>query len=203
METSSNGIAPSSNASGEEEKVVTDGSKDVVSYETFNKLLAQRKKDREKLTNYEKQLEELSGWKKSLEEQESVKKGEYEKILSTYKTENETLKSKLSEVQKSIVDGQKYQSFIDKLPGRLDRSEYLQFVNVEEIAIDPETGVVDEATVQSAVDKFVKNYGKLITPTNTKSLPSHAQIGQVGTTIKTVKQMSNEELKQAFIKGQL
>lgn len=201
MEQSSNGIA-SSNASGEEEKVVTDGSKDTVSYETFNKLLAQRKKDREKLGTYEKQLEELSGWKKQLEEQESVKKGEYEKILSTYKTENEALKGKLSEVQKSIVDGQKYQSFIDKLPGRLDRSEYLQFVNVEDIAIDPETGVVDEATVQSAVDKFVKSYGKLITPTNTKSLPSHDRIGSVTITPKSLKQMSNEELKQAFIKGQ-
>lgn len=202
MEQSSNGIA-SSTASSDEEKVITDGSKDTVSYETFNKLLAQRKKDREKLTNYEKQLEELSGWKKQIEEQESVKKGEYEKILSTYKTENETLKGKLSEVQKSIVDGQKYQSFIDKLPGRLDRSEYLQFVNVEEIAIDPETGVVDEATVQGAVDKFVKNYGKLITPTNTKSLPSHDRIGSVTITPKSVKQLSNEELKQAFIKGQL
>lgn len=201
MEDKSNGIA-NPDAGSEKEKVA-DTTKQAVSYETFDKLLNQRKKDREKLDTYEKQLAELSGWKKQIEESESIKKGEYEKILSTYKTENETLKGKLSEVQKSIVDGQKYNAFLDKLPGRLDRNEFLQFVNIEQIAIDPETGVVDEKTVQATVDDFVKNYSKLITPTNSKSLPSHDRIGHVGTQQKTVQKLSNEELKMAFIKGNL
>jgi hypothetical protein len=194
--------AANAEASGKAEEV-TNTVKDSVSYETFNKLLAQRKKDKEVLKTYEKQVEELSGWKKSIEEQESVKKGEYEKILTTYKTENEALKGKLSEVQKSIVDGQKYNAFLDKLPGRLDRSEYLQFVDIEEIAIDPDTGIVDEATVQSSVDKFVKGFGKLITPTNTKSLPSHDRIGDVGYKPKSIKALSDAELKEAFLKGNL
>lgn len=201
MEDKSNGIA-NPDAGSEKEKG-TDATKQAVSYETFDKLLNQRKKDREKLDAYEKQLAELSGWKKQVEETESIKKGEYEKILTTYKTENETLKGKLSEVQKSIVDGQKYNAFLDKLPGRLDRNEFLQFVNIEQIAIDPETGVVDEKTVQSVVDDFVKSYGKLITPINSKSLPNHDRIGNVGNQTKTVKKLSDEELKMAFIRGNL
>lgn len=201
MEEKSNGIANPEAGSNTDQ--VTDSTKQAVSYETFDKLLNQRKKDREKLDTYEKQLQELSGWKKQIEESESIKKGEYEKILTTYKTENETLKSKLSEVQRSIVDGQKYNAFLDKLPGRLDRNEFLQFVDIEKIAIDPETGVVDEKTVQATVDNFVKNYGKLITATNSKSLPSHDRIGEVGNQVKSVKKLSDEELKMAFLRGNL
>lgn len=201
MEEKSNGIA--NPEAGSKTDQVTDNTKQAVSYETFDKLLNQRKKDREKLDTYEKQLQELSGWKKQVEESESIKKGEYEKILTTYKTENETLKGKLSEVQRSIVDGQKYNAFLDKLPGRLDRNEFLQFVDIDKIAIDPETGVVDEKTVQATVDNFVKNYGKLITATNSKSLPSHDRIGEVGHVPKTVKKLSDEELKMAFLRGNL
>lgn len=200
MKEQSDGIT-NSTASSEGEG--TNTSKDSVSYETFNKLLAQRKKDREKLSAYEKQLEELSGWKNQLEEQESVKKGEYEKILATYKAENEKLKASLTETQRSIVDGQKYNAFLDKLPGRLDRSEYLQFVNLEDIALDPDTGVVEESTVLKAVDNFVKTHGRLITPVDSKKMPSHDRVGTTGYPSKDIKKMSMEELKQAYIKGEL
>lgn len=202
METNGNGVV-NPEARGNDGETVTSETKDQLSYESYQRLLSQRKKDREKLEKYQSELNELKSWKQSLEEQEATKKGEYEKILANYKEENSKLKNELTEYQKSLVDGMKLQAFLDKLPGSLDSQDYYQFANLEEIAIDPESGAVDQQTLQSAVDNFVKKHSRLLTPKNNRSLPGHDRVGPLSYKPKSVKEMTREELKEAFIKGQL
>lgn len=163
---------------------------DTVAYDTHRKLLSQRKKDQERLAEFEAELDKYREAERKREQEKLEARGEYEKILTSYKEENERLKNQMEEGKRRSIESAKLQAFVNSLPGKLRNQQYLAFVNTSEIAVDPETNTVDDISLKRAVDDFLRDHGALIEPEKTEAprLPNRSSERTAITN-----EMSNEE----------
>lgn len=178
-----------SNAEGE---IVSDNSqmKDQVSYETHSKLLGQRKRDLEKMKELESLVQGFQGQKKQDEESKLVEQGEYKKLLEARELEITNLRQENTEHAKHMTEAHKLNAFREKLPGTIKNSAYYNFVNMEAILIDPETGIVDEASVSEEVNTFMKDHYSLVKSESKTALPNNATKDIAP---KTINDLSREE----------
>lgn len=172
---------------------------DSVAYETHRKLLGERKKDREKLSQMQEELARYQALERQKEEREAEANGEWDKLKRTYQEQIQDLQGKVTNYERSMVEGRKLQSFMEKVPGTIPKREYLSFVDTDEIILDPETGEVDEMSLEKTVNSFVQEYPHLIVPKDSKKNPSYAKLGPIDHK-KSVKDLTIEELRSLHAK---
>ena len=147
---------------------------ETIAYETHRKLLSQRKSDQEKMRGMEQQLNDLLNANKEAEEAKLREQGKWEDLAGQRENKIKELEQENLGFKDSFDKAVKLTSFRDQLGGTVDNSSYYDFVNVKDIVIDPETGVVDTASVEQVVNQFKKDHSKLYTPKVSKSLPANA-----------------------------
>lgn len=177
MENTANADVGNEGASNSETASSNQMNGDTVAHSTFEKLLKQHKKTQEinkelaeKLNLYEQKESEAE--KKRLEE-----KGEYKKLLELREKELDAERKSKEEHEKRLLKMHKLSLFDEKLPGKITKSVYYDHVDVDSILIDPNTGLVDESSVNEVVNKFVVEHSGLIAKDG-RDLPSNAAQGQ-------------------------
>ena len=154
------------------DEIVDPKTKDSVKYDTFQRVLRQKKSLEEKLSAYEKTLEEIK-MKDEADQQESLKKQQkFEELSKDLESKLEHERKEKETFKKSWLDTHKLQAVLDKLPSKPKRQEYLSFIDIDKIEIDPETGIVAES-VEEVANSFLENYGDLLQKSG-KNLPSDA-----------------------------
>ncbi len=147
---------------------------DTVSYEVHRKLLGQRKTDQAKMKDLEAKINSFVTEKTQNEENKLAEQGEYKKLVETRDAEIAKLNSENNEYKTSFDKAIKLSAFRDQLGGTVDNNQYYDFVNVDNIVIDPESGTVDDASVEMVVNEFKQSHSKLYTPKSAKVLPNNA-----------------------------
>lgn len=185
-----------------------------VDYSTYNKAINQLKKIQEENKNLAETVNSLKGLKDEFDrqreektkrkEEDLLKQGEFKKLLELREQENATLKEQLqgkeNEVtnsKKNLHDTWKSIHLQNALPGKIKKTEYLNYINFDEIPIDPDNGQPDKQAVQLAAEKFMKDYPELVDTTNIKSMPGNAP-GTTGgkfPTVETFKELPLSEMK--------
>lgn len=169
-----------------------------IKYGTHKKLLNQYK-------NIKTEADELREYKRQREEEESLKRGEFDKIIGALKEENNELKSKVTNNDRDKTDSKKLDGFLKKLPGKVKRDKYLAYVDLDKIAIDPDTGELDELSLERQVKSFVNECPELIELANPKRLPVINGTGETSRKVDvktTIKKMTNEQLRIAYLKSE-
>jgi hypothetical protein len=154
--------------------------KDVVSYETHQELLGQRKKDQEKLKALEAKLKEIES-KDSTEREKKLKdEGNFkalledrEKELAKLREQNEELQKSVHTFEETLTTTKKFNAFNRAIGGKLKNEDYYKFVDTSKIAIDAETGKVDESSVKNYAKNFVEKHRELV-DVNGGKLPDEA-----------------------------
>lgn len=156
-------------------------SQETVSYQSFSKLLDQKKKTDDKLKEMEEALSLYRSKEKEAEEQKLREQGEYQKLvesrekdLEEAKREAELERNRASDLQKTLIDSAKLQAVVERIPGRVKNKDYMAFIDVDSVAIDPETNTVDMSSVENVANSFLKNHPSLIDFDNRKKLPNEA-----------------------------
>lgn len=172
MSGENNGVsnATDQNASGADQSK-TKPIDDVVTYETHKKLLGQKK-------SVEQENEALKKQLKDIEEKKLQESGEWQKIAKLKEEETAKFKSELEAERKEkesltsvLIQAQKLQAVKEKLPGKLENPDYMSFIDIDKVILNPETGEIDESSVESVVQSFVKTHPKLL-KADTKFLPN-------------------------------
>lgn len=141
-------------------------SDDKVSYDTHRKLLGEKKK-------LQARLEELERKDKEREEQDLRQKEDYKGLVAAREKELEEERQKRNHLETTLRDGLRLDAFSRKLSGRVD-DQYLALVELDKIAVDPETGRPDEVSLNEYVREFEKKYPAVIQRTGTSNLPNDA-----------------------------
>lgn len=169
---------------------------DKVAYATYKRTVAQEKKLRAKLEDANKRLEEIERLEKQKEEELLKEQGEFKKLLDLERQKREELESENTSYKKSLLDAHKLNAFKEKLPAPVANPAYYDFVDLEGIVIDPETGLVNDDSVKSEVDKFVSTHSRLL-DTKRTGLPNDAPNGSGGTlTVSEWKKLPLTERKK-------
>lgn len=144
-----------------------------VSYDSHRKLLGEKKKLQEEFLTVKSQLDELMSERKQREEAELTKKGEYQKLLAAREDELRKEREEKENLKATLHNGLKLDQFLRTLNGKVDEA-FFGLINLDEIAIDPETGRPDPASVQTAARNFEKTYGKVIERPSGVKMPNEA-----------------------------
>jgi vacuolar-type H+-ATPase subunit I/STV1 len=163
----------------EDDKVISDDNQvdsvdevkegEKVDYKTFKRLLAQRKADSEKFEALEKELNSFKSEKQKIEEEKLKAEGNWKELLESREKSLQELQEKLQEKDQEvktyethIQEATKLQSLQDALGGKFKKPEYMNLVDTSKIAIDPDTGNVDQTSLKSYADHFLKEHKELL-----------------------------------------
>lgn len=136
--------------------------KGTVAYETFQKVLGEKKARDARLKEVE---EKLAGFEKAQLEAEEAKlrdQGEFKSLLDKEKTLRLQKEEELNGLKMGLQNSIKRQSLEEKLGGKLKKSEYATFIPFDRISMDPETMRVDEASVSEVAEYFAKEHKELL-----------------------------------------
>ena len=155
-------------------QVVDDNTQETVSYHTHKKLLAQRKADQLKHQELQSKLAEYEARDAERHEQMLAEQNKYKELAELKEQKLKELEARESEREKALLDGAKLNAFRELLPGQVKNKSYYAFVNLDAIEIDPESGVVDQDSVERQVNEFVTHHSGLFTPKSGVKLPGDA-----------------------------
>lgn len=179
---------------------------DVVKYETYQKVLSEKKGVQAKLEEMQSKFDAFELDQKTAEETKLNEKGEFKKLVELREQEIVKLREEMSGVTSerdglkgNLDDTYKLQAFYDKLPGQIKKQEYLNFVDLESIVIDPVTRAVDPQSLENVVGSFVENYGDLIKSSSFGGLPGEAPVNSTRKyTIQEWKSLSLKDKKEKW-----
>lgn len=165
---------------------------DKVSHETYKKLLAQRKADQEKLKTLSAQFEEtkkaldlIKEKEKEVMEEKAKGQGDYKALVENRENEIKTLKEQLEQfksekenLEHSFIDMVKLSAFNEALGGKIKHKKFYSLVELDKIAIDPETKRVDASTLKDYVKNFTTEFKDIIEFKDAKMNENAASRGQ-------------------------
>jgi hypothetical protein len=143
--------------------------KGTVAYDTYKKAVDEAKAAKAKVAEFEKA-------KRESEEAALKEQGNYKKILEEREKELKETREKLSGTEKKISDSRKMNAFLGSIAGDVPK-QYWSLIDLDDVAVDPETGMPDESSVKRAADKFEKEYGEVIKKPSKGKLPNDAPKG--------------------------
>ena len=152
------------------------GQEERVSFTTYKKTLTQLKNMQEKYREKESLLDEFQRKEKEIEQKRLEEQGEYKKLLDMERQKLTKYEQERDQYKNKLITAHKLNAFTEKLPSKISRPEYYKHIDVDSIIIDPETGMVDESSVDNAVNLFIKEHHQLL-DTKRVSMPSDSPNG--------------------------
>lgn len=162
-------VGDNSAPGGNEQNQDTQPKKDTVAYETYQKVLSEKKKQAEKLAILEAEKNERD--RKELEA-----KGEYQKLIELEKKRADEAALKVQEFENQIATARKVKALLGALGGQVDEKFY-DFLPIDQIAVDPETKEISLTSVAKVAEDFKKQYPELLKSSNGPRLPANAPTG--------------------------
>jgi hypothetical protein len=141
-----------------------------ISYEAHRKLLDEKKK-------VQAQLDALLTKDKEREDAEARKRGDYEALLKARDEELAKERAQRQELTERINTGRKINAVIDALGGQVDQ-KWLRLIETDDVALNPDTGEVDQMTVARVAESLKKQWPEMIQRKAT--LPPNAPQGNSG-----------------------
>lgn len=154
-------------------------SKDAVAYDTYRKVLSEKKKRDEELRAKDEELKALKKAEKERVEAELKAKEDYKKLLELREKELQERDQKLKAIETEIAESTKFQALLDALPGQVPK-KFWSMIDTSQIVIDPTTGSPDPTSIKKAAESFQANYPELIVSPGKAKLPNAAANGSSG-----------------------
>jgi len=139
-------------------------SKQTVSYDSHQKLLKEKKAIQARLADFEKKEKEAA-------EAKAKADGNYKQLLEERDKKIAELEGTVSEGNKRWESTAKLNAFLDSVDGEIPK-QYWSLIDIENIAINPETELPDEMSVKEAVKKFSKTYPDVVKKRTGSKLPN-------------------------------
>jgi hypothetical protein len=153
----------------------------IIDYKTYDKVINRLKKTEETNIELVDKISAFESDRKNREESKLAEQGEYKKLLELRQAENDKMQTRLVEAEaekdsayKTLTDAQKYQAVYEKLPGKLKNNKSMGFIEIESIALNPETNEIDTQSVDLVVNSFMEEHKDLVDTSHVGRLPGNA-----------------------------
>ena len=171
--TSGDGGSHSNEQGSDNDSQASGDSKDFVKYDSYRKLLGEKKKRDEQLRSALEKLESFEAAQKEREETELKEQNKWKDLVSLRDEENSKLKNQLATFQQRQIESLKLDAFLSTIESKVDR-KYWGLVDLESIKVNPETHEVDDMSVSQVVETFRKEYPEVLLQKPAGKLPNDA-----------------------------
>lgn len=152
-----------------------------VKFETYDKVMSKLKKTESLLKETTDRVSQFEKEQRAKQENELFEKGEYEKLLKLEKEKNQELLKSFEETRQerdsafnTLIKARKEQAVVEKLSGKLKKAAYFDYINTDEVIINPETGEIDQESAALVANKFAQSFPELIDTKAIQKLPNDA-----------------------------
>ncbi len=152
--------ASGSNEPGEEKRP---------SYESYQNLLGEKKREQDKAKNLEDELRTLQDDKKVEETKRLEDQSKFKELYGKTKEDLEAKDKKIADMLKERVDARKMHSFLDAIKADVPR-QYWGLIDLDKIAMEGDK--VDEFSIQKYVEEFRANFTHVIQPIENRRMPN-------------------------------
>jgi hypothetical protein len=135
--------------------------KGTVAYETYQKVLAEKKARDARLKDAEVKIAAFEKAQQLAEEAKLQEQGQFKTLLENEKALRIQREEELTGLKTGLANSIKRQTLEEKLGGKLKKSEYAAFIPFDRITMD-ENMRVDEASVTEVAEFFAKEHKELI-----------------------------------------
>ena len=149
----------------------------LVPYDRYSKTVTESKNRLSRIRELESKLSEFESTVKQTEQKKLEEQGEYKKLLDSERNASGELKKQMLELQKKLSDFEdrevarrKYSALQKSLGGQID-SKYAALIEFDQIAVDPESGEVDEVSVGRYAEAFKKTFPEIVMTKKGSGLP--------------------------------
>lgn len=132
-----------------------------VSHETYMKVLGEKKAASAKLREFEDNA-------KKAEEERLKKDGDWKGLIEAREVEIAHLRKSLEDtstrfekLNSRVTNGEKLSSVLTALGSDVP-SKYFGLIDIDDVTVNPETGVIDELTAKKVADRFKKEYPEVL-----------------------------------------
>ena len=153
------------NTSGEQ----PDNTDKVPSYESYQKLLGEKKRAAETAKELQAKIDELTANQRAQEEDRLKANKQWKEA---YESAKKDLQGKINELNTSAqerLQAKQMKSILDAVPGELPR-KYWDLVDLEKVPMEGD--IVDEFSVSKYVEEFTKSFPEIIKPKESRRMPT-------------------------------
>lgn len=154
---------------------------DTVKYDTYRKVLSEKKKRDEQLREMQEQLAAFQSREKERTESELQEQNKWKELADLRTEELTKAQAEIASMRGSQQQAMKLDAFLGSLETQLPK-QYWGLVNLDAIKLNPDTSEVDEMSVASAVETFRKTYPEILTKKSNANLPTTAPSGTAAAT---------------------
>jgi len=172
---------PQQKVTPEIKTVELDGNEVPVNYGSFNKLLGQVKKTKELNQQLSERIAQFDKLEQQREESKLLKDGEYQKLVDLKEQKINELASRLEQAEgqtldahKTLTNAKKLSAVYEKLPGKLRNNKFLEWIDVDSIVMNPESGEIDIESASLVANKFMDEFGYAVDTSHIGRLPGDA-----------------------------
>ncbi len=200
-QASGDGSADGSNQNANQDQNDDDGDGNLppddkpIARDSYLKAVDEAKKAKARAREAEARLAQIEAEKDAAKRKKLEKDGEYQKLLEAERKEREKLAAQLAQATEREQARAKLTAFVSTIEHKIPKN-YLGLVDLDEIAIDPDTGEVDGTSVAAYVDKFKTTYPEILVGANRRSMPNEAPPGGAKLTYEQWLTLPTEEMKR-------
>lgn len=169
---------------------------DTVKYETYKKVLSEKKRRDEQVKALEDQLAEIKAADDAKKEGELADQNKWKEIADLRTEELGKLKGELNTLTTQQQQALKLDAFLGSLDAKLPKA-YWRLVDLNSVKINPDTNEVDDMSVSSAVELFRKSYPEVLLAKATATLPTNAPSGTAAATRGNVDESKLSHLERS------
>lgn len=177
------------NPSGDTTSSVSSSSTDTVNYQTYQKLLSEKKKLQE-------EHERLKNEAETRRQQELKEQEKFKELYEQTAEENKKLSEKVEAHTQRWQNAVKLSAFTDALGDKRIDSKYSGFIDTTNILINPETNEVDQVSVQKEVQRVINEYPEIVKSTATGNLPNESPNSKGSLTEEQWRKLPAAEMKK-------
>lgn len=150
--------------------------KDQVAYDTYKRVLSEKKKRDQELLELKTKLDSFEKEHKSRRDEELKSQKKFEELLRIREAEKSELESKLKEREERERTAIKLSRFLGSVDGEVPK-QYWSLIELDRIQIDEESGLPDEASLEAARRDFMTLYPEVIRKKTSVRVPQDAPQG--------------------------
>ena len=179
-----------------------ESSKDSVQYETYRKVLSEKKRRDEELAEARRELEEVRARDKANKEKELIEQNKWQEYAKAKEEEAKAALARVQSYEEREIASRKLDKVLSGVGDPID-SKFWGLINIDSVAYNPESGEFDETSLNAEIQRIKTQMPEIITRRQNASFDASAPAKNGNSQIDLQKfaSMSKSEKKMAV--GQL
>ena len=166
---------PNTGSEGNDDDAIIERQNQSVGYESYRKVLGEKKKETAKRRELEQRLAEIEAEKEAQREMELKEQGRFKDLLADEQTKRKTLENELNSYKKTIDNSFKFNAIKKTLGAEIDYkwADYLDMKGIyDQVELD-DNRTPDEMSVTKVCDYIRKEFPEMIATNNSRgNLPN-------------------------------